>query len=384
VIISHITLKNWKNFREADVSLGTRAFLVGPNASGKSNFLDAFRFLRDICKPGGGLQHAVKQRGGLSKIRCLAAREDPNVSIEATFSEYEGSKDKWRYALSIKQEPRGYRLPQIVYEKVWHNNDEKLNRPNKQDKHDHALLTQTHLEQISANRDFRDISIFLESIKYLHIVPQLVRNPEAFSGSGISDDPYGRNFLDTVAQTPVRTRQSRLRRIEKALKIAVPQLESLTEKSDEKGVPHLEATYKHWRSQGAHQREDQFSDGTLRLLGLLWALLESDSMLLLEEPELSLHSAIIEQLPSIMYKLQQQRRRQILVSTHSADLLKDKGIGGEEVILLNPSDEGTKVIQASSMKQIRNLLQQGISPSEAIFPVTQPKDIYQLSMELFK
>ncbi|MFW5773293.1 MAG: AAA family ATPase, partial [Tangfeifania sp.] len=48
MIISRIKLKNWKNFKEIDVQLRNRIFIVGPNASGKSNFLDVFRFLRDI------------------------------------------------------------------------------------------------------------------------------------------------------------------------------------------------------------------------------------------------------------------------------------------------------------------------------------------------
>ena len=384
MIISHVSLKNWRNFRAVDIKLGNRAFLVGPNASGKSNFLDVFRFLRDIAKQGGGLQYAVKQRGGLSKIRCLAAREHPDVEIEVTLSEYSSDIPDWRYAIGIKQEPRGYRFPKIVYERVWKNNKLIMGRPNEEDKKDPALLTQTHLEQISANQQFREISNFFESVKYLHIVPQLIRNPEAFVGPGIPDDPYGRNFLDTVARTPARTRHSRLGKIESALRTAVPQLRSLTNIKDASGIPHLEAIYTHWRSKGARQQEDQFSDGTLRLLGLFWALLESDSLLLLEEPELSLHSAIIVQLSPLMYRLQQQRKRQILVSTHSADLLVDKGISGDEVILLNPVDEGTEVILASSMRQIRSLLKQGFTPAEAIFPLTRPKDAYQLSLELFK
>ena len=75
MIVSHITVKNWRNFRAVDVDLRERQFIVGPNAAGKSNLLDVFRFLRDIAKPeGGGLQKAVKDRGGVSKIRSLAAR----------------------------------------------------------------------------------------------------------------------------------------------------------------------------------------------------------------------------------------------------------------------------------------------------------------------
>jgi predicted ATPase len=93
--------------------------MVGPNASGKSNFLDVFRFLRDIAKPGGGFQNAVLDRGGISKISCLAARAHPDVEVEIHLSEFDSEEILWRYAIGIKQEPRGSRLPFLTYEKVW-------------------------------------------------------------------------------------------------------------------------------------------------------------------------------------------------------------------------------------------------------------------------
>src|SRR4030042_1234629 len=122
MIVSHIILKNWRNFRFVDVELGNRVFLVGPNASGKSNFLDVFRFLRDIAKPGGGLQKAFSERGGLSKIRCLAARQHPDIEIEARLSEYASNEPLWTYALGIKQQPRGHHLPIVGYERVFKGN----------------------------------------------------------------------------------------------------------------------------------------------------------------------------------------------------------------------------------------------------------------------
>src|SRR6185312_17044563 len=99
MLVTRVELQNWKNFRHADVSLGWRAFLVGPNASGKSNFLDALRFLRDIAKPGGGLQTAIQDRGGLSKIRCLAARQNPTVALRLELSAEPGGKPDWVYEL---------------------------------------------------------------------------------------------------------------------------------------------------------------------------------------------------------------------------------------------------------------------------------------------
>src|SRR5260370_28308091 len=108
MIVSSLVLRNWRNFRSADVRLTERMFIVGPNASGKSNLLDVFRFLRDIAKPGGGLQSAIARRGGLSKVRCLAARREPDVEIEVELSE-NGSAAYWRYSVGITQQLLRYR-----------------------------------------------------------------------------------------------------------------------------------------------------------------------------------------------------------------------------------------------------------------------------------
>ncbi len=382
MIITRVILKNWRNFRLVDVALSERVFLAGPNASGKSNFLDVFRFLRDIAKPGGGLQKAVTDRGGISKLRCLAAREHPDVEITAYLSEAASPEPTWKYAIGIKQEARGNRQPYLAYEQVFRRNEQLLNRPDSNDETDPLRLTQTHLEQIGANSAFREISKFFETVLYLHLVPQLVRHPEISSGPGNSEDPFGRSFLERVVNTPQRVRRSRLKKIEAALRLAVPQIKGLIDVKDETGTPHLEAVYEHWRPKGAKQREDQFSDGTLRLIGLLWSLLEGESLLLLEEPELSLNPGIVSKLAPLIHRVQRQKKRQIMMSTHSTDLLSDRGIGGEEMLLLTPSVEGTRVELASSIEEVRNLLEVGQSIAEAALPRTVPPDVHQL--ELFE
>jgi len=378
MIFSRLVLKNWRNFRAADIRFTERVFVIGPNASGKSNLLDVFRFLRDIAKSGGGLQQAIVQRGGLSKVRCLAARKEPDVEIEIELSE-DGCKPLWRYGIGITQQVRGYRQPILRFEKIWRGDTLIRERPDADDA-DELRLTQTHLEQINSNADFREIGRFLESIRYLHLVPQLLRHPEAFQGPGIPDDPYGRNFLEMVVKTPEKTRRSRLKRIEAALREAVPQLKGLTDMKDETGIPHLEATYAHWRPNAGRQREDQFSDGTLRLIGLFWSLMEGEAPLLLEEPELSLHSEIVAKLPPLFYRLQRKRRRQIFVSTHSGDMLSQKSIGGEEVIILRPDKEGTVVEVASSIDEVRNLLEAGLSVADVVLPRTRPAGLGQLDL----
>jgi predicted ATPase len=355
-------------------------FVAGPNASGKSNLLDAIGFIRDVAKPGGGLQKAITERGGLVKIRCLAARRYPDVELSFSISSPDG-KVKWIYELGLKQQTRGTRLPLLSYERVRQDGKLLVDRPDADDKADELRRSQTFLEQISTNANFRPVAAFFQEVSYLHLVPQLVRHPEAFPGPGLPGDPYGKSFLERLTRTPKRTQEARLRLIEKALNAAVPQLKELKLTKDEAGFPHLEAKYQHWRPQGAHQREDQFSDGTLRLIALFWALLDGDSLLLLEEPELSLNPAIVRKLPALISRLQKQRKRQVILSTHSPDLLSDLGIGGEEVLLLTPSDMGTIIKPVSSFGALRALLEGGMAVGEVILPKTAPPEIGQMTLE---
>src|SRR5215813_13851838 len=106
------------------------------------------------------------------------------------------------------------------------------------------------------------------------------------------------------------------------------------------GTTHLRGRYEHWRPRGAWQTEEQFSDGTLRFLGLLWATLDGSGPLLLEEPELSLHPEVIRYIPQMFARIQRRSGRQIIATTHSTELLRE-GVGLNEVALLEPSHEGT-------------------------------------------
>ncbi len=371
MIISQLRIKNWRNFKQADVQLQDRVFIVGPNASGKSNLLDIFRFLRDLCR-SGGLQDAVSVRGGLSKIRCLAARADSDVSIEVELIDRDKDCiDTWSYHLEIGQDDR--KRPIVKSERVRRNGKPVVDRPDHEDRQDGFRLTQTHLEQVSANKGFRRIAEYLGSITYSNLVPQLLRYPESFAGPNIAGDPFGREFLGRLASAPANVRKSRLRKMSRALSLAVPQLSSLEFVQDKRGVSHLEAVYEHWRPRGAKQQEDQFSDGTLRLMALMWSLLDGESLLLLEEPELSLHQGIVRQLAPLIYSMQREKKRQVIVSTHSADLLSDSGIGAEEILMLHPSAEGTEIQRASDVEDIRILLEGGaFPPGDIVLPRTAP------------
>lgn len=374
---THVALSNWRNFSHAQVDLRKRVFLAGPNASGKSNFLDVFRFLHDIVAVGGGFQEAVLKRRGVSSLRCYAARRYPDISVQVDIGTDE-NPHIWKYELDFSQDNN--QRPFIKRERAYRAGTKILDRPNEEDVGDAARLKQTYLEQVNVNREFRDISDFFASVRYLHLVPQLVRDPDRSVGR--HRDPFGGDFLEQIATTPDKTRNARLRRILDAMRVAVPQLDSLELSRDARGTPHLRGRYQHWRAHGAWQTEDQFSDGTLRLMGLLWAVMGGPGVLLLEEPELSLHPEVVQHIPQMLVRVQRRSGAQVMISTHSGDLLKDEGIGLDEVLLLIPSPEGTTVKAAAEYQQIKALLEGGSTLADAVLPQTRPANAQQLIFKM--
>lgn len=245
---------------------------------------------------------------------------------------------------------------------------------------DVETLKFTSLEQPNSNKDFREIYHFFQDTQYLHIVPQLIRDAESYMLAANKEDFYGRNILERMDKTNKRTRDSFLKRINEVLQLAVPQLKNIDFIKDKNGIPHLEAIYEHWRAKGAKQQETQFSDGTLRLIGFMWALLDGQDTILLEEPELYLHSAIVKQLPEFIYKLQRRkgRVRQVIISTHSYDILSNPGIGGDETIVLVPTKEGTKITKALELEDVKKYLDAGFTIAEAVIPKVAPANIQQI------
>jgi predicted ATPase len=170
-----------------------------------------------------------------------------------------------------------------------------------------------------------------------------------------------------------------LKRIQTALKQAIPQLSELEWVRDNQGIPHLRGRYQ----SGAWQQETDFSDGTLRLIGLLWSLQDGEGPLLLEEPELSLHPGVVRYLSQMIFSVLRQRKkamRQLIISTHSREMINAEGVGADEVLLFQVADEGTKVIVGADEENILQELNAGMTMADVVMSRTEPPELYQLPL----
>lgn len=376
--ISHLHVSNWRNFKEVDVDLRGRLFVVGPNAAGKSNLLDVFRFMGEVAAPGGGLAKAVTDRGGVSKVRSLFARNHAHgqVVLEFTFDD-EGAV--WQYRLAIGSQERGRHLPVVHEERVTKDGVVLLQRPDRHDDEDPQLLTQTHLEQISANRAFRPIADHFAKIVYFHPVPQLMRSGGLRAEASTS---FGADLIAEINGVTPQTRTAWLKRIQKALAVAVPEFETLAVSVDAAGRPHLEAGFRNWRKTATTQTEREFSDGTLRLIGLLWSVVSLPSgggLLLLEEPELSLNTMIVRQLPAIIGMAQRDRGAQVFLSTHAPELLDDEGVAPDEVLVLQVTSDGTQACLLSDIPEVAGDIAAELPLSDSVNSLIAPSSLDRMS-----
>lgn len=381
--ISKIELHNWKNFRDCSVEIANRCFIVGPNAVGKSNFLDAFRFLRDLAKQGGGLQSAVNIRGGVTKIRCLAAHNSNNIRIVVYLSEAIGEKPVWRYSIDFRHYGGGIHESKAIInsEEVYsyQRNAYVCQRQEADELEDPETLMYTYLEQANANKEFREIRDTFQSMEYLNVVPQLVRESSTTPITAGKEDYYGRNFLQRLSKLNTTTRNSYLKRISEVMKYVVPQLTELSYILDKMGVPHLEARYEHWRARGAKQDESLFSDGTIRMIGFLFAMLDGNGIIMLEEPEINLHSAVVAQIPEYIAMIQRTKGRQVLLTTHSFDILSNQGIRSSEVLFLENTSNGTSVCSLKDNPELKLLVDSGLTVADAVLTRSIPSDVTKIS-----
>jgi len=145
MIISRLILKNWRNFQSVDIPLNPRTFIMGPNGIGKSNLLDALRFLADISRPDGGFSFALQIRGGLEKIKFSAAKKKEAVELEVHLADSVLSETYYRYSLGITADPSG--SPKIAYERVRKNGELILDWSDKMNVSNATSLDKTYLIQ---------------------------------------------------------------------------------------------------------------------------------------------------------------------------------------------------------------------------------------------
>ncbi len=357
--ITRLVLENYKSIAGCDVRLQALTLLVGRNGAGKSNFLDSLRFVNDVLL--SGFQQPIAERGGIEELMCHAPgmlrtglRRELAVGLEMRL----GDKTDVQFSFKlVSRSPGSYVLDReectIDEHRDGHLPVHYRNEMGKVDTNVtlaaglRLLPDRLYLQGAAGLDQFQSVYDALTHARSYRVDPAAMRIPRTFAASNeLATDAS--NIASVLWQLQ-QTDRLLLDRIERYLEAIVPGLHSIEIKQIGSFlIPHFRTATDDGR------RTTEFpiasmSDGTLRSLALLVALLagvESDanrgrSLILLEEPETALHPGATRVLLDAMSEASEHS--QVVVTTHSPDLLDQKDIPGDSVLAVEAEEGVTRI-----------------------------------------
>ncbi len=392
IFLKRVSLRNYKSIAYCDVHLSPLTYLVGPNGSGKSNFLDALHLVRDALS--GSLDNAMNERGGLSEVRRRSSGHPTHFGIRLEFILPGGVEG--RYAFTVGALPSGgYEVqkeelsiggeghgPYYLLEK---------GRLIKSSEGTFPAVTSDRLALMSVSglASFRPAYDALTGMGFYNLNPKLIRELQKPQDGRLLKQA-GENIASVIGHL-ARTNPDAIHIIEEYLHIVVPTvrgvereavgpMESLAFKQDTAGAKNP------WRFFAQNM-----SDGTLRALGVLTALFQGNgehgpTLIGIEEPETALHPGASAALREALVRASE--RTQVIVTSHSPDLLDDMGIDPETVLIVASEEGVTRILRLGegSRKAMRDHLcsagellrlnQLNPDPAPVSLPVTRQAELF--------
>ncbi len=354
-----LSASRYRSIRKDAFDIGPLNLFIGANAAGKSNVLDAMRFLhegavaRDFRPP-------MFARGGIIHL-AWKGEEAQRIDLAATFSEGDATC-KWTTGLigqgydfgvierlhlqRSPEEPPTLILEARDGEGWWWSDKRSKKVPLKQEPTACALAAAA----ADASFEAREVAAFVRRWGFFDPSPFLLRRDWS-SLSSATLDPYGRNLAQTL-HTLQRSAPRALEDIITATRsvLGLPSNLELRESDDR--------FYFVQEEPGLDYRVHQMgvSSGTLRILALMTALLAEPgtNLIGIEEPENYVHPAALSDFAK--HLLSARDRVQFVVTTHSPLLLDCLDDPSAVRVVRRGSDGATTVLAKDDPEQVRRAL----------------------------
>ncbi|WP_283992632.1 AAA family ATPase [Streptomyces sp. 549] len=369
--LTRVRVKNFRSLSECDVRLGPLTVLAGPNAAGKSNFIDAIRFVRDALRSSPG--QVLESRGGLAEVlhrstEGSAQADSFTIRLDAQVPDrVAGTALHTSYHLEVGFDPRGGGLPVLRGEEVrvsggWRGDQFLPARAGEAGVawRDHILLPRS----APTDADVNALYVRLREMRFHELLTPALRvvddTPASSAGNTLGERG---EHLPRVLSALAREWPWAKETIDGYVSTMVDNAAGL----DGVEVPEGDLAFVVGRfvgGDGLTSRVDRrsLSEGTLRLAGVLAALFQPKALtgeiplVAIEEPEVSLHPPMLGALYDAL--LAASRNTQVMVTTQSADLLDNASADPGHVVVVHNEGSGTSIgpIDAAG----RHLLDEGV------------------------
>lgn len=311
--LEKLTIKNFKSIREQTLALGKLNVFIGGNGAGKSNLIEAFRFLREIVTQN--LARYTGLKGGADTLLYFGRKRSPEMELFLEFGEGDRSN---AYKVKLHGTDKDALM---VWEETAFYHDKKAYPKKPYDKHITSVSAESNLktvDHICTRQVMRD----LDSYRVYHFHD--TSDTAAVKGTvDVEDNRVLRPQAENLAAFLYWMQQKKpdhFRNIQDTLRQIAPFFEEfrLAPSKLNEGKIRLE-----WKEKGsdAYFNASSLSDGTLRFLCLTTLLMQPElpAVVLLDEPELGLHPAAVTLVADLLSSA--ATRTQVIVATQSVTLV---------------------------------------------------------------
>jgi len=387
--IRRLQIRNYKSIANAVVDLSPLTVFVGPNGAGKSNLLDAIAFVQECLSES--VELAFKHRGGIGAVRRRSAGHPTHIGIRLDIALDEKSSASYAFEIAAKPteqfriarercEVRHFMGRTDVFEVVDGRFKKEIAGIRPKVASDRLVLYAA-----SATEEFRPVYDFLTAMRFYSIVPTRLRElQDPDPGDYLKRD--GSNAAAVLKRMLESDGANRYERVCRLLSKVVKGLQ----KVEYKAVGQKETV--RFRQDVGQKHPWTFdslnmSDGTLRVLGLLLAVYQpgTHSVIAIEEPEATVHPAVAELVVQVLLDAAQER--QVLLTTHSPDVLDCKDLKDDQIRAVTVKQNQTLIapLSESSREAIRQRLYTPgeLLRSDELNPDVDAAKQQQVEMNLF-
>ena len=378
--VTKLTLHNFKSFQDVTIPFRSFNVVIGANASGKSNLVQAFQFLKDIADHG--LENAVSLQGGAEFLRNMAAEADEPVRISVEF-EYPKSQshpighfnighafefNRSKYTLELKFNPSDHGIETLQEESsqtvqvldtsvkderkligegcvalLFKDGDISIGSGSP------SKITASLLKQSTSNTFLAGFNLLSSGI--LLAEPTLRIWPSAPTGVRVYDiEPHlpklgtpraGKADLEgdgsnlAIVVKDVLRDKEKSRKFHNLVGYLLPHVKKVS--VEEFAFNSLMMNFRESYAPDRDMPATFISDGTIDMTAVLVAFaFEGNDMTILEEPDRNVHPRLISGLTSLMKDV--ARRSQILITTHNPEFVRLAGV--ENLLLVSRDKRG--------------------------------------------